>query len=107
MLNMGKMMKQVQDMQSKMGELQTRIGEMEVNGQAGGDKVVATMGGKGELRKIKIDPTVIDPSDPEMLEDLVVAACRDAKAKIDHFIEEETQKAMGGINLPPGLSLPF
>lgn len=107
MLNMGKMMKQVQDMQAKMTELQARVGEIEMTGQAGGDKVIATMGGKGELKKIKIDPSVIDPADPEMLEDLVVAACRDAKTKIDRFIEEETQKAMGGMSLPPGLSLPF
>ena len=107
MLNMGKMMKQVQDMQAKMGEMQAKMNDMEVEGQAGGGLVVATMSGKGELKKIKIDPKLVDPAEIEMLEDMIVAACRDAKAKVDAFIADETEKAMGGIKLPPGMQLPF
>lgn len=107
MLNMGQMMKQVQDMQSKMNLMQSKLAETEMTGQAGGDLVVATMNGKGELKKVKIDPKVVDPSDVEMLEDMVVAAVNDAKSKIDALIASETEKAMGGLKLPPGMKLPF
>ena len=107
MLNMGQMMKQVQDMQAKMNQMQVKLGESELTGQAGGDLVVATMNGKGDLKKIKIDAKAVDASDIEMLEDLVLAAVADAKAKIDAMIALETEKAMGGIKLPPGVKLPF
>ena len=66
-----------------------------------------TLNGKGELRKIKIDPKIIDPADAEMLEDLIVAAHRDAKAKIEAASAEEMQKVTGGMQLPPGMKLPF
>lgn len=107
MFNMGQMMKQVQDMQSKMNLMQAKLGETEMTGQAGGDLVVATMNGKGDLKKLKIDAKLVDPSDIEMLEDMVVAAIGDAKAKIDAMIAAETEKAMGGLKLPPGMKLPF
>jgi DNA-binding YbaB/EbfC family protein len=107
MFNMGQMMKQVQDMQAKMNQMQARMGDTEVTGQAGGDLVMATMNGKGDLKKIKIDAKAVDPSDIEMLEDLVLAAVADAKAKIDAMIAAETEKAMGGLKLPPGMKLPF
>lgn len=107
MFNMGQMMKQVQDMQSKMNQMQARLGETETTGQAGGDLVIATMNGKGDLKKIKIDAKAVDPSDIDMLEDLVLAAVADAKAKIDAMIAQETEKAMGGLKLPPGMKLPF
>jgi len=107
MLNMGQMMKQVQDMQAKMNVMQAKLGDTELTGQAGGDLVVATMNGKGDLKKIKIDPKIIDPTDTDTLEDLVLAAIADVKAKIDAMIAGETEKAMGGIKLPPGVKLPF
>jgi DNA-binding YbaB/EbfC family protein len=107
MMNIGKMMKQVQDMQSKMGEMQDRLGDVEVSGQAGGGMVVVTMNGKAEVRKIVIDPKLIDPSEKEMLEDLIVAAHNDAKAKAEALIAGETEKVMGGLKLPPGVKLPF
>lgn len=106
MLNIGQMMKQVQTMQSKMTDMQNRLGETELTGQAGG-LVEATMNGKGDLKKIKIDPKAVDPADVDMLEDLVVAAVADAKAKMDALIAQETEKAMGGMKLPPGMKLPF
>ena len=107
MLNMGQMMKQVQDMQNKMNLMQNKLNETEVTGQAGGELVVVTMNGKFELKKIKIDPKTVDPSDVEMLEDMVVAAVNDAKARIDAIIASETERAMGGMKLPAGMKMPF
>jgi len=106
-MNIAQMMKQVQEMQGKMAEMQGRLAEAEVTGQSGGGMVVATMSGKGELRKIKIDPKLADPAEIEMLEDLIVAACNDAKAKAEAQVASETEKMMGGIQLPPGVKLPF
>jgi DNA-binding YbaB/EbfC family protein len=107
MMNIGQMMRQVQEMQSKMAQMQERLAETEISGQAGGGMVVATMNGKGELKKIKIDPKLADPAEMEMLEDLIVAACNDAKAKTDAQVAGETEKMMGGLKLPPGVKLPF
>ena len=69
--------------------------------------VNVTMTGKGELRKVKIDPKLIDPNDVEMIEDLVVAACNDAKQKVEAHVAEEMKKLTGGLSLPPGMKLPF
>lgn len=107
MLNIGQMMKQVKDMQGKMTAMQAKLAETEKTGQAGGDAILATMNGKGDLLRLKIDPKLVDPSDIEMLEDTIIAACRDAKAQIDAIVAGETEKAMGGVKLPAGLSLPF
>lgn len=107
MVNIGQMMRQVQDMQTKMADMQNRLGDVEVTGQSGGGKVVVTMNGKAEMRKIVIDPQLCDPSEKEMLEDLIVAACNDAKAKAEAMIAGETEKMMGGLKLPPGVKLPF
>ncbi|MGE3623545.1 MAG: YbaB/EbfC family nucleoid-associated protein [Bdellovibrionales bacterium] len=106
-MNIGQMMKQVQEMQARMGEMQKRLSESEVTGQAGGGMVVATMTGKSELKKIKIDPKLAVPAEIEMLEDLIVAACNDARAKAESHMQSETEKMMGGLNLPPGVKLPF
>jgi DNA-binding YbaB/EbfC family protein len=106
-MNIGQMMRQVTEMQAKMGEMQNRLGDVEVTGQSGGGMVVVVMNGKGEMRKITIDPKLLDPSEKEMLEDLIVAACSDAKAKAEALIAGETEKMMGGIKLPPGVKLPF
>ncbi len=107
MFNVGQMMKQVQEMQGKMTKMQERLADMEAMGQAGGGLVEATMSGKGALKKIKIDPSLVDPAEIEMLEDMVVAAVGDAKAKMDEIVAGETEKVMGGAKLPPGMSLPF
>jgi len=106
-MNIGQMMRQVQDMQTKMTQMQDRLADVEVTGQAGGGMVTATLTGKGDLKKIKIDAKVVDPAEIEMLEDLIVAACNDAKAKNDAQVASETEKMMGGIKLPPGVKLPF
>jgi DNA-binding YbaB/EbfC family protein len=106
-MNIGAMMKQVQEMQGKMALMQESLAQIEVVGQSGGGMVVATMNGKGELKKIKIDPKLADPADIEMLEDLIVAACSDAKTKAEAYVASETEKMMGGLKLPPGVKLPF
>ncbi|MDE1900184.1 MAG: YbaB/EbfC family nucleoid-associated protein [Alphaproteobacteria bacterium] len=106
-MNIAKMMKQVNDMQAKMADMQNRLGDMEVTGQSAGGKVVVTMNGKAEMRKISIAPELIDASEKDMLEDLIVVACGDAKAKVEAFVAGETEKMMGGLQLPPGVKLPF
>ncbi len=107
MKNLGQMMQKVQEMQSRMGEMQQRLADMEVTGQAGGGMITATLNGKGELRGMKIDPSLINPTEKEMLEDLIVAAVNDAKNKVDTAAQAEMGKITGGLPLPPGFKLPF
>jgi DNA-binding YbaB/EbfC family protein len=107
MKNLAGLMKQAQQMQSKMEEMQTRLQALEITGEAGAGLVAVTLNGKGEMRKIKIDPKIIDPADAEMLEDLILAAHRDAKTKVEAASAEEMQKVTGGLQLPPGMKLPF
>lgn len=107
MKNLAGLMKQAQQMQEKMQELQARLESMELEGESGAGLVKVTLNGKSELRSVKIDPKLIDPNDTEMLEDLIVAAHRDAKAKIEAASQEEMQKISGGLQLPPGMKLPF
>jgi DNA-binding YbaB/EbfC family protein len=90
-----------------MAEMQQKLAETEMTGSAGGGLVNVTLNGKGEMRKIKIDPSLADPNEMEILEDLVVAACNDAKAKIETHLQEEMGKLTGGLPLPPGFKLPF
>ncbi len=107
MKNLGQMMKQAQEMQAKMAEMQQKLAEAEVSGASGGGMVQVTMNGKGELRGIKIDPKIVDPGDVEVLEDLIVAAAADAKAKVEQHQAEKMKELTGGLNLPPGFQLPF
>ncbi|MEE8144665.1 MAG: YbaB/EbfC family nucleoid-associated protein [Kiloniellales bacterium] len=107
MTNIGQIMKQAQQMQAKMAELQEQLADLEVHGAAGGDMVQVTMNGKGVLRAVKIDPSLINADDAEVLEDLIVAAVNDAKRKVETRVSEEMQKLTGGLNLPPGMSLPL
>ena len=107
MKNLGQMMKQAQQMQAKMAEMQAALDNVDITGNAGGGMVSVTMSGKGELRKVKIDPKLASPSDVEMLEDLIVAAGNDAKQKVEAHVAEEMKKLTGGLSLPPGLKLPF
>jgi DNA-binding YbaB/EbfC family protein len=107
MKNLSGLMKQAQQMQEKMQEMQSRLESMEVQGEAGAGLVTVTMNGKGDLRQVKIDPKVIDPSDAEMLQDLIVAAHANARQKVDAATAAEMQKVTGGMQLPPGMKLPF
>jgi DNA-binding YbaB/EbfC family protein len=107
MKNLGQMMKQAQKLQEKMGELQAQLASTEMTGQSGGGMVQVTVSGKGEVRRIKIDPTLVDPAEVEVLEDLIVAACNDAKAKVEAYMQERMGELTGGLKLPPGMNLPF
>ena len=107
MKNLGQLMKQAQEMQTKMAEMQQRPMDVEISGSAAAGMVTAVLNGKGEMRKVKIDPSLIIPDEAEVLEDLIVAAQNDARAKVDAFMQEETSKMMGGVELPPGFKMPF
>jgi nucleoid-associated protein EbfC len=106
-MNLGKMMKQAQELQSKMAEMQERLAEAEVEGSSGAGMVSAVMSGKHELKRLKIDPALVDPGDVEVLEDLVIAAVNDARNRVEQHVKDEMAKVTGGLNLPPGMNLPF
>jgi nucleoid-associated protein EbfC len=107
MKNIAGLMKQAAQMQQKMEELRTKLSEMTIEGAAGAGMVTVTMNGKGEMKAVRVDPKLLDPNDVEMLQDLVMAAHADAKRKIEAMAAEEMQKLTGGLNLPPGMKLPF
>ncbi|MGH6717991.1 MAG: YbaB/EbfC family nucleoid-associated protein [Alphaproteobacteria bacterium] len=107
MTNIGKMLQQAQQLQERMGAMQSELAGKTVEGVSGGGMVRATMTGKGDLRALKIDPASVDPADPTLLEDLVSAAVNDARAKVEHLVAEEMAKLAGGLPLPPGMKLPF
>ncbi|MGB1146296.1 MAG: YbaB/EbfC family nucleoid-associated protein [Alphaproteobacteria bacterium] len=107
MKNFGNMMKQAQAMQAKMAEAQAKLEAMTVEGASGGGMVKLTLSGKGEMKGLSIDPALIDPEDPEVLEDLIIAAHNDAKAKSEAMMAEEMKSVTGGLQLPPGMKMPF
>ena len=107
MKNLGQMLKQAQAMHARMAELQSQLEQVEMTGSAGGGMVQVTINGKGETRQVKIDPSLADPEETEVLEDLVVAAFNDAKSKVDAHVAQEMSKLTGGLNLPGGMKLPF
>ena len=107
MKNLGQLMKQAQEMQAKMAEMQESLGQIEIEGVAGAGLVKVTLNGKGEMRRLRIDPTLANPDEAEILEDLIVAAHNDAKGRIEARVQDETQKLMGGLPLPPGMKMPF
>ncbi len=108
--NMQQMMQKAQEMQRKMATLQKELGDVEVEGHAGGGLVKISMTCKGQVKSLRIDPTLVNPTDIALLEDIVKAAMNDARTKADAKMAEETEKAMGQMGLPPGLmngGLPF
>ncbi len=107
MKNIADIMKQVQSMQSRMGEMQSKLEAMTVNGQSGGGLVKVTMNGKGAVQSISIDPSLMKADEREILEDLLVAACADAKGKVEAAAADEMKSLTGGLPLPPGMKLPF
>jgi len=107
MRNLGNMMKQAQQMQQRLQEMQEKLAQAEVEGAAGAGLVRVRMSGKGEVRKVAIDKSLVDPEEVEVLEDLVAAACNDARQKVEAKTSEMMQQVTGGMNLPPGLKLPF
>ena len=107
MKNLGNMMKQAQQMQQRMGEMQAKLDETEMTGGAGGGMVGVTLNGKGDLKKIAIDKALLDPNEVEVLEDLILAAFADAKQKVEAHVAAEMAKMTGGLQLPAGFKLPF
>lgn len=107
MKNLGNLMKQASQMQAKMQELQAKIEAMTMEGQSGAGMVRVVLSGKGELRSVAVDPKLADPGEMEMLQDLIVAAHADAKRKIDAAMAEQMSAITGGLQLPPGMKLPF
>jgi len=107
MKNLGQIMKQAQEMQTKMQEMQEKLSAVEMTGTAGAGLVTVMMNGKGELRQVKISPELFNSEDVEVVEDLIVAACSDAKAKAEAHMAEEMSKVTGDLQLPPGMKLPF
>jgi DNA-binding YbaB/EbfC family protein len=105
--NLAQIMKQAQEMQSKMSEMQENLVNVEITGESAAGMVSVTLNGKGGMIRLKVDPSLINPSDTEVMEDLILAAHNDARSKVDARMQEETSKMMGGIELPPGMKLPF
>jgi nucleoid-associated protein EbfC len=107
MRNLGNLMKQAQQMQARMQEVQAELETAEMTGVSGGGLVSVTLNGKGDLKKLKIDPSAMVSDEAEVLEDLIVAAFNDARAKVNVHAEAEMGKLTGGLNLPGGFKLPF
>ena len=105
--DMGKMMRAAQDVQTKMGEVQERLGSITVEGEAGAGMVRATATAKGEVTALSIDPSIFRAEDREVVEDLIVAAIADAQAKAKAKSQEEVGRMAEGLGLPPGFKLPF
>jgi DNA-binding YbaB/EbfC family protein len=105
MPNMGQLMKQAQQFQSKIAKLQEELGEQTVEASAGGGMVTVVANGKQEIISIVIDPEVIDPDDVEMLQDLIMAAVNDALSRAKEMVNAEMGKLTKGMNLPgmPGM----
>jgi len=99
------MLKQVQEMQTRLQKVQEELAAMEIEGQAGAGLVRVTLNGKSEMRKLRIDPTLMKPEETEILEDLVVAAVQDARSKVEMVLQAKAQEVSGGLPLPPGLKL--
>ena len=107
MKNLAGLMKQAGQMQAKMEEMQARLQAMEIEGQAGAGMVKVTLSGKGDMRRVHMDPSLLSPAEAEILQDLIVAAHADAKRQIEAVMASEMQQATGGLELPGGLKLPF
>ena len=105
--DMGKMMKAAQEMQGKMAEMQAQLASEEVTAEAGGGLVKATATAKGDLVALEIDESIFVPSEKEVVEDLIVAAIKEAQAKGAALTQERMGRMAEGLGLPPGLKLPF
>lgn len=99
------MMGQVQKIQARMQQMQEELAAAEVEGRSGGGLVALTLDGKGHMKKVKIDPSLMRADEVEILEDLILAAAEDAKAKVEALMQEKMKAATGGLPLPPGLKL--
>ncbi|KAB0540724.1 YbaB/EbfC family nucleoid-associated protein [Pseudochrobactrum algeriensis] len=107
MRDMMGMLSKAKEMQAKMQAMQEEIAQMEVSATSGGGLVSLTLLGKGTLTSLKIDPSLLKEGEGEILEDLIIAAHNDAKAKLEAMMAEKTQALTAGLPIPPGMKLPF
>jgi DNA-binding YbaB/EbfC family protein len=105
-MELSDLFKQAKAMQERAADMQAQLGRIEVEGSAGGGLVRVTMSGKSEVKRVSIDPSLLKAEEREILEDLIVAAAADAKAKAERKMAEEMQKLAGSLGLPPGMNLP-
>ncbi len=101
------LMGKVKEMQAKMQEMQDGLSELLVTGQSGGGLVKVTLNGKGEMKSLSVDPSLIKPDEAEILEDLILAAHNDAKSKAEEAVAAKTRELTAGLPIPPGMKLPF
>jgi hypothetical protein len=99
------LMKQAAELKSKMEAMQAELERLEVDGTAGGGLVTVSLSGKGEMKSVKIDDSLIKPQEKEIIEDLIVAAHADARRKAEGLVQEKMKSVTGGLPLPPGLKL--
>ena len=107
MVNIGNMMKQAQEMQKKIAEVQEKLESIEVEGVSGGGMVKVISSAKGSIKSISLDPSLMNEKERDITEDLIVAAINDAKKKAEEATQEEMKNVTGGLSLPPGMKLPF
>lgn len=105
--NIGNMMKQAQQLQANMQRAQAEIAALEVTGEAGGGMAKVTMNGRHEVRRVSLDASIVSSDDKDMLEDLIAAAVNDAVQKLERASQEKMASVMGGMQLPPGMKMPF
>jgi nucleoid-associated protein EbfC len=103
--DLGGLMQQAQAVQQKIQELQASLERTEFTGSSGAGLVKVTVNGKNETRKIEIDASLFVPADKGVVEDLIVAACNDARAKVEQTVQEQMRSITGGLPLPPGFKL--
>ena len=107
MVNIGNMMKQAQQLQKKMAEVQEKLNTIEVEGSSGGGMIKVVSTAKGDIKRILIDDSLIKKEEKEVMEDLIVAAINDSKKKAEATAQEEMKQVTGGLPIPPGMKLPF
>ncbi len=107
MKDMMGMMKKAQELQGKMQEFQENLGSLIIEGQSGAGMVVVTMNGKGELKGLKIDPSLFKDDSVDILEDLIITAHNDAKQKTEAEVQSRMAEMTAGLPIPPGMKLPF
>ena len=101
------LMGKAKEMQAKFEAMQQEVASIEASGQAGGGMVSVTLSGKMEMKTLKIDPSLFKEDEVEILEDLILAAHNDAKAKVEAVLQEKTREMTAGLPIPPGMKLPF
>jgi hypothetical protein len=105
MKDLGNLMKQAQELQSRMAAVQAELEAMEISGRSGAGLVQVTLSGKGDMKALIVDPSLMKPEEKEILEDLVVAAHADARAKMEQAVAEKMKAVTGNLPLPPGFNL--